>query len=128
MSPLDNIRIATRGLGANKLRSALTVLGIVIGVAAVVCMIAVGAGAQAEVSETIRTLGANLLNVIPGSQNTGGARLESGTQPTLTQDDASAIRLELRQVQVAAPLVSRSMSLVAGNRNWMTLVAGVNND
>ena len=79
----------------NKLRSALTVLGIVVGVAAVVCMVSVGAGAQAEVSEKIRTLGANLLLVMPGARNSGGARLESGTQPTLTEEDAAAIRREL---------------------------------
>ena len=65
MSPLENLRIATRALRANKLRSALTALGIIVGVAAVVCMVSVGAGAQAEVSEKIRTLGANLLLVLP---------------------------------------------------------------
>ena len=128
MSPLENLRIATRALRVNKLRSALTALGIVVGVAAVVCMISVGAGAQAEVLEKIRTLGANLLLVMPGAQSSGGARLESGTQPTLTEEDAAAIRRVLFDVQVAAPLLSRSMPLVAGNRNWMTLVAGINAD
>jgi putative ABC transport system permease protein len=128
MSPFENLRIATRALGVNKLRSALTALGIVVGVAAVVCMVSVGAGAQAEVSEKIRTLGANLLLVMPGARNSGGARLESGTQPTLTEEDAVAIRRERQDVQVAAPLLSRPMPLVAGNRNWMTLVAGINND
>ena len=88
MSPLESLRIATRALRVNKLRSALTVLGIVVGVAAVVCMVSVGAGAQAEVSEKIRTLGANLLLVMPGARNSGGARLESGTQPTLTARNA----------------------------------------
>jgi putative ABC transport system permease protein len=128
MTPLGNLQIAARALRVNKLRSALTVLGIVVGVAAVVCMVSVGAGAQAEVSEKIRTLGANLLLVIPGARSSGGARLESGTQPTLTEEDAAAIRRELVDVQVAAPLLSRSISLVAGNRNWMTLVAGINAD
>jgi putative ABC transport system permease protein len=128
MSPLENVRIATRALGVNKLRSALIALGIVVGVAAVVCMVSVGAGAQAEVSEKIRTLGANLLLVMPGARNSGGARLESGTQPTLTEEDAAAIRRERSDVQVAAPLLSRSMPLVAGNRNWITLVAGINDD
>src|SRR5260370_4757135 len=128
MSPLENVRIATRALGVNKLRSALTVLGIVVGVAAVVCMVSVGAGAQAEVSEKIRTLGANLLLVLPGARNSGGARLESGTQPTLTEEDAASIRRELVDVQVAAPLLSRSMPLVAANKNWVTLVAGINAD
>jgi putative ABC transport system permease protein len=124
MSPVEDLRIAARALRANKLRSALTALGIIVGVAAVVCMVSVGAGAQAEVSEKIRTLGANLLLVLPGARNSGGARLESGTQPTLTEEDAAAIRRELVDVQVAAPLVSRSMSLVALNKNWVTLVAG----
>jgi putative ABC transport system permease protein len=128
MNPLESLRIATRALRANKLRSALTVLGIVVGVGAVVCMVSVGAGAQAEVSEKIRTLGANLLLVMPGARNSGGARLESGTQPTLTEEDAAAIRRELVDVQVAAPLLSRSMPLVAANKNWVTLVAGINAD
>src|SRR5258708_6094413 len=126
MSPLENIRIATRALRVNKLRSALTVLGIVVGVAAVVCMVSVGAGAQAEVSEKIRTLGANLLLVMPGARSSGGVRLESGTLPTLTEEDAAAIRRGLADAQVAAPLLSRSMPLVAANKNWGTPVAGSN--
>lgn len=100
----------------------------VTGVAAVVCMVSVGAGARVEVSEKIRTLGANLLVIVPGAQNTGRARLASGTQPTLTEEDATAIHRELTIVQVAAPLLSRSMPLVAGNKNWVTSVAGVNPD
>ena len=128
MSPLESLRIAVRALRVNKLRSALTALGIVVGVAAVVCMVSVGAGAQAEVSEKIRTLGANLLLVMPGARNSGGARLESGTQPTLTEEDAASIRRELVDAQVAAPLLSRSMPLVAANKNWVSLVAGINGD
>jgi putative ABC transport system permease protein len=128
MSALESLRIAMRALRVNKLRSVLTVLGIVVGVGAVVCMVSVGAGAQAEVSEKIRTLGANLLFVLPGAKNSGGARLESGTQPTLTEEDAASIRRELVNVQVAAPLLSRSMPLVATNRNWVTVVAGINAD
>ncbi len=128
MSALESLRIAMRALRVNKLRSVLTVLGIVVGVGAVVCMVSVGTGAQAEVSEKIRTLGANLLLVLPGAKNSGGARLESGTQPTLTEEDAASIRRELVDVQVAAPLLSRSMPLVATNRNWVTVVAGINAD
>jgi putative ABC transport system permease protein len=129
MSPMEDLLVASRALRLNKLRSALTALGIVVGVAAVVCMVSLGAGARAEVSETIRTLGANLLLVLPGAKtNSSGAKLESGTQPTLTEEDAAAIRRDLANVQVAAPLLSRSMPLVAGNRNWMTLVAGITPD
>src|SRR5260221_4872008 len=122
MSPLENIRIATRALRVNKLRSALTVLGIVVGVAAVVCMVSVGAGAQAEVSEKIRTLGANLLLIRPGALLSGGTMLESGTRPTLTEEDASALRRELPKVQVAAPLLSHPGQVVAGGKNSSTLV------
>jgi putative ABC transport system permease protein len=87
----------------------LTALGIVIGVAAVVCMISVGSGAREEVSEKIRTLGANLVLIMPGSQLSGAARLESGTRQTLTEDDALALRRELANVQAVAPLLSRPM-------------------
>ena len=128
MNFLETLQIALRALLANKLRSTLTALGIIVGVAAVVCMVSVGAGAQAEVSEKIRTLGANLLLVKPGAQSSGATLLESGTRPTLTEDDASAIRREVRDVQVTAPLLSRPMQVVAGNKNWATLVVGINSD
>jgi putative ABC transport system permease protein len=91
-------------------------------------MVSVGAGAQAEVSEKIRTLGANLLLVTPGALNSGGTRLEAGSQPTLTEEDAAAIGREVGDLEVAAPLLSHAMPLVAGNRNWITQVAGINND
>jgi putative ABC transport system permease protein len=128
MTPLEHLRIAGRTLRVNKLRSALTVLGMVTGVAAVVCMVSVGAGAQVEVTEKIRTLGANLLVVVPGARNSGGARLASGTEPTLTEEDAAAIRREIADVKIAAPLLSRSTPLVAGNKNWVSIAAGINPD
>lgn len=128
MGLLDTLATGLRSLCVHKLRSLLTVLGVIIGVAAVVCMMSVGAGARDEVSETIRTLGANLLIVWPGAGTSRGARLERGTRHTLTQADAAAIRHQLSYVQVAAPLVSRQMQLIAGNNNWSTLVAGIDND
>ena len=128
MSFAETLLIGFRALHVNKMRSALTVLGIVVGVAAVVCMVSVSSGAREEVSEKIRTLGANLLLVKPGTEISGGARLESGTGHTLTQEDASAIRRELGDVRAAAPLLARPMQLVAGNRNWATLVAGIDGD
>ena len=128
MSLAESFRAGMRALGVHKLRSSLTVLGIIIGVAAVVCMVAVAAGAQIEVAERIRTLGANLLLVIPGAQTSGGARLEAGTRHTLTEDDATAIEHQIRGAQVVAPLLSRPMQIVAGNKNWATLVAGINGD
>ena len=91
MSPFESLRIAFRALRINKLRSMLTVLGIIVGVAAVICMVSVGTGAEAEVSERIRTLGANLLLIRPGALLSGGAMLESGTRPSLTVEDAAAL-------------------------------------
>jgi putative ABC transport system permease protein len=125
---LDSLAIGLRALSANRMRSILTVLGIIVGVAAVVCMISVGSGAREEVSEKIRTLGANLLLVRPAAQLSGAARLESGTGHTLTEDDAVALRRDLTNTQAVAPLLSRPMQVVAGNNNWATLTAGIDND
>lgn len=128
MNYLESLRVAWRALRVNKMRSMLTALGIIVGVAAVVCMVSVGAGAQAQVSEKIATLGANLLLITPGAQISGAVRMETGTGHRLTEEDAVAIRREIRAVQVAAPVLSRRAQVVAGNRNWATLVAGINPD
>jgi putative ABC transport system permease protein len=114
-------------MGANKLRSGLTLLGIIVGVAAVVCMVSVGLGARAEVAEKIRTLGANLLLVKPAAAIQGGARREAGSGHTLDEEDAAALLRAVPEITVAAPLVSRTVQIVAGNRNWATLVAGTDN-
>ena len=128
MGFLDSLAVGLRALNVNRTRSMLTVLGIIVGVAAVVCMVSVGSGAREEVSERIRTLGANLLLIRPGAQLSGAARLESGTRHTLTEDDALVLRRELANVQAVAPLLSRPMQVVAGNQNWATLIAGIDND
>ena len=128
MNLLDSPAVGLRALSVNKARSLLTVLGIIVGVAAVVCMVSVGSGAREEVSEKIRTLGANLLVIKPGAQLSGAARLETGTRQTLTEDDALALRRELTNVQAVAPTLSRPMQVVAGNNNWATFVDGIDND
>ena len=128
MNLLDSLAVGLRALSVNKMRSILTVLGIIIGVAAVVCMVSVGSGAREEVSEKIRTLGANLVVIRPGAQLSGAARLETGTRQTLTEDDALALRRELTNVQAVAPTLSRPMQVVAGNNNWATFVDGIDND
>jgi putative ABC transport system permease protein len=128
MNMLSSFRFAWRGLLVHKMRSVLTVLGIIVGVAAVVCMVSVGMGAQAQVSEKIRTLGANLLILMPGAQAFGGTKLEAGTRQTLTVDDAIAIQKNVAGVQVSAPVLSRRTQVVAGNKNWSSLVAGINAD
>ena len=102
MNFLETLRIGLRALHVNKMRSVLTMLGIIVGVAAVVCMVSVGSGAREEVSEKIRTLGANLLLIKPGAKVSKGARLEAGTGHTLTLEDAGAIKREIRDVLAVA--------------------------
>lgn len=123
MSVTDSIRVALAALQANKSRSALTVLGIIVGVAAVVCMVAVGAGAQARITDNIQALGSDLLYVIPGPAQEGGTQLATSTY-TLTEDDAEALRKQITGVQVVAPLVAQAGQLIAGNRNWAATVIG----
>ena len=118
------LRIALRALAVNKLRSALTMLGIVIGVGAVIIMIAVGAGAQARVEEQIRALGSNLLLVMPGSTTAGGVRMGFGSGSTLTEDDVLAINREVPEA-LAAPALRGSAQVIYGNTNWSTQVFGV---
>jgi putative ABC transport system permease protein len=122
---VQGVRIAVRALRVNKLRSALTMLGIVIGVGAVIAMVAVGSGAQARVAEQIQSLGSNLIIAMPGSTTTGGVRGGQGTQLTLTEEDAIAIEREVSVVQVAAPLVRGWQQIVYGNLNWGTSIQGV---
>jgi putative ABC transport system permease protein len=128
VSWLSTLRVAMNALRVNKLRSMLTMLGIVIGVAAVITMIAVGGGAQARVEAQIRSLGSNVMIILPGSSNAAGLRLGAGAAQTLTEDDARAIALEVEQVAVAAPRLNSSGQLVAGGANWSTQIQGVTPD
>jgi putative ABC transport system permease protein len=128
VTALQSIRIALRSLRVNKLRSALTMLGIIIGVGAVIAMVAVGAGASARVAEQIQSLGSNLIIVFPGSVTASGIRMGAGSTQTITEDDALAIAREIPAVQVAAPSVRGSSQVVYGNLNWFTVVQGVTAD
>jgi len=121
-------RIAFRALARNKMRSALTMLGVVIGVAAVIAMVSIGQGAQASVQAQIASVGTNLLFVGAGSQNVGGVRSGTGAtnSNTLTVDDIEAIRREIPSVAMASPTVNTRAQLVFGNQNWNTSVQGVN--
>ena len=123
MSWLSTLKVALNALRVNKLRSMLTMLGIIIGVAAVITMIAVGGGAQARVEEQIKSLGANVMIVLPGSTTSSGIRLGAGAAQTLTEDDARAIGTEVDEV-TSAPLLRGSGQLVAGNMNWSTQIYG----
>jgi len=117
------LRIALRALAVNKLRSALTMLGIIIGVSAVIVMIAVGAGAQARVEEQIRALGSNLLLILSGARTASGVRLGLGSSFTLNEGDAFAINREIPGA-TAAPAVRGGAQLIWGNVNWSTVIYG----
>ena len=121
-------RIALRALAANTLRSILTMLGIIIGVAAVITMIAVGSGATKRVQEQMKGLGSNIMLVIPGGITAGGVRLGAQTGQGLTEEDALAIAREVPEVQVAAPSSRTGAQVVAGNTNWSTSIFGTTND
>jgi len=121
---LASLRIALRALMVNKMRSALTMLGIIIGVGAVVAMIAVGSGAKQRIAEQIASMGSNLLIVLSGSSTSGGLRFGSGTVPTLTVDDAKAILTEIPAVKYVAPTLGGGAQVVFGNQNWSTIING----
>ena len=124
----QSIRIALRSLRVNKLRSALTMLGIIIGVGAVIAMVAVGAGASARVAEQIQSLGSNLIIVLSGSVTASGVRIGQGSQLTITEDDSAAIAREITAVQVSAPSMRGTAQVVFGNLNWATTIQGVTAD
>lgn len=121
-----SIRIAFRALGANKLRSALTMLGVIIGVAAVISLMSIGTGLREQVSSQIRSLGTNLLFISPGAQQTGGVRSAAGTRPTLTLDDSVAlVNSGFPYVVDAAPQQNSGAQLIAGGQNWFSRVSGI---
>ena len=128
MNALEALRLAIGALRSNILRSILTMLGIFIGVAAVITMVAVGSGARALVIAQIQSLGANLIIISSGAGHRGGARLASGTRRTLTEGDAIALRREVPAIQAAAPYVRGTAQIVYGNINWSAQMYGVDGD
>ena len=128
MNFMAALRSALRALAANTLRSILTMLGIIIGVAAVITMIAVGRGATERVQEQMKGLGSNIMLVLPGSVTAGGVRLGAQTGQGLTEEDASAIGRDVPEVQVAAPSLRTGAQVVVGNTNWSTSIFGTTND
>jgi putative ABC transport system permease protein len=130
MNILMIIRVAFRALVRNKMRAALTMLGIIIGVSAVIAMVSIGQGAQASVQAQIASMGTNLLFVSAGAQNVGGVRSgagDSGTN-TLTVEDLEAIRREVPSVMMVTPTVNARSQLVLGNQNWSTSIQGVSQE
>jgi putative ABC transport system permease protein len=126
MNLLAIIKVAARALGRNKLRTALTMLGIIIGVGAVIVLVSIGQGAQSMVLDQISGMGANMMYIMPGNLNFGGAALGAGAANTLTDEDVNAIEREVPTVAAASPVVNASGQLVFGNQNWFVRMQGTN--
>src|SRR5215813_4017646 len=118
MNPLVTFKVALQALGRNKMRSSLTMLGIIIGVGAVIAMVGIGQGASASIQAQIAQLGNNMLFVFSGSNNQGGLRGGQGSSPTLIPEDVEAIARECPSVKLASPGVRANGQLVYGNLNW----------
>jgi putative ABC transport system permease protein len=128
MTPLETLRVAVRALARNKMRSSLTTLGMVIGVGAVIAMVAIGDGARARVEQTFSAMGSNLLVVMPGSTSTGGAMGGLGSASTITWDDLRAIQSEATAVRYAAPELRASVQVASEEQNWLTSATGTTPD
>ncbi len=127
MSILMILRIAVSALNRNKMRTTLTTLGMIIGVAAVITMVALGRGAQQTIEDQIKSAGTNMIMVMAGNWNVGGVRQGQGASTTLTPADAEAIR-EVPGVQYVAATASTRAQIIAGNQNWQTRVEGTDVD
>lgn len=121
----ESVAIALRALMSNKLRSILTMLGIIIGVGAVIAMVSVGLGVREKVQNSISSLGSNMLIVMPGAASSQGVRSASGSSITLTLDDSDYIKQTVHNIDYVAPTVSKQYQLIAGNQNWTTTVQGI---
>jgi putative ABC transport system permease protein len=124
VSPIQTFRVALRAILRNKLRAFLTTLGIVIGVGAVIAMMAIGAGAKQRVEEAFAAMGTNVLIILPGSTSSGGVHGGFGSMPTLTWDDLAAIRSDVATVKAAAPTLRSTMPVVGEIQNWTTSITG----
>jgi putative ABC transport system permease protein len=128
MNPKEVIRVALRALARNKLRTILTMLGIIIGVGAVICTVAIGQGAGEQVQQQIQALGTNIIMIFAGSVNTGGVHMGNGANKTLTADDAQAILQHVPSVVAVSPMLGASVQVVNGNQNWLTRANGASQD
>ena len=117
--------VAYRSLSRNKLRTFLTMLGIIIGVASVIAMLAIGEGSKQNIQASISSLGTNSVMIIPGAITQGGVHMEAGTQQSLTREDAEAIALKCDAVKYISPVVQSGAQVIAGSQNWKTMVIGV---
>jgi len=125
---MSSMRIAFRALTMNKLRSALTMLGIVIGVASVIATVAIGSGATERIQQQIASIGSNIIIVLPGSTTSAGLRMGTGNAVTLTEADARELVAQCPDVALVAPMVRGGAQVVYGNNNWATIIYGVTPD
>src|SRR5579872_6061859 len=121
---LSSMRIAFRALEVNKVRSALTMLGIVIGVAAVIATAAIGSGATQRIQQQIASIGSNIIIVLPGSLTSSSMRMGSGNAVTLTETDARELPAQCPDIALAVPIVRAGAQVVYGNNNWATIIYG----
>jgi len=128
MNPFLTLRVALRAILRNKVRAFLTTLGIIIGVGAVIAMMAIGAGAQAQVEQAFAAMGTNLLIILPGSTSAGGVQGGFRSMPTLTWEDLAAIRSEVPTVKAAAPSMRSNAPIVSEDMNWTTGITGTSPD
>jgi putative ABC transport system permease protein len=124
MNVLQTVRVSARALGRNKMRSFLTTLGIIIGVAAVIAMVAIGEGAKSQVEQQFASMGSNMLVVMSGTTSAGGARGGFGSMPTLTWDDLKAIETEIPTVRYVAPNLRTNAQVISEEQNWTTSITG----
>jgi putative ABC transport system permease protein len=120
------IKVAVRALNRNKLRTALTMLGIIIGVGAVIALVSIGQGAQAMIQDQINGMGTNMMIIVPGNVFFGGASLGAGAASTLTEEDVQAMLREIPTIAAASPVVRASGQMVFGNQNWFSQIQGSN--
>ncbi len=125
---LETVSTAVRSLLSNKIRSALTMLGIIIGVGAVITMVAIGAGASRNIAQYISGVGSNILIILPGATSAGGVRQQAGSSSALTVEDADALKREAFNLRGVAPEVYSRAQIIYGNLNWSTSVTGSTSD
>ena len=128
MSPVMTFRIALKALARNKMRTALTMLGMIIGVSAVITLVALGRGAQQRIEDQIKAGGTNLVTVTAGNATTGGVRGGAGVASNLTLDDVDAIKKDVAGVEYITPMVNSRAQVIAGNQNWQTRIQGTDVD
>ena len=128
MSISNLLKIALRAIAANKLRSFLTMLGIIIGVGSVITMLAIGQGSKQSISKQISEMGSNMIMIMPGQDMRGGVRQDASSMETLKLTDYAALKEQCRYISAISPLVNSAGQFISGNNNTPSTIYGVNPD